>query len=501
MLEKPSHMNPISRDEVQMILNTTLDGVIIQNSSRQVEFANSAAMTMFGDEVERICRGLIEEADRMNEAEQRDRVCFERDGKHFHASVTRLSDRDGTIRIVSVVSDITSIKRLQQQLEQSQKLKALGQMALGIAHDFNNVLSAILGRAQLLRRDLLNQQALESGLEIIEKASLDATEMIRRTQQFARSAKDTDLAPVDINEIANDVVEITRPRWQDQAQNSGINITVSVHPGKVPRIMGNASDLREVLTNLVFNSIEAMPCGGAINIKTGINRDGVSISISDTGTGMPEQVKRKVFEPFFTTKGTHNSGLGLSIARGIIDKHNGNIGIDSGEGCGTTVTINLPIAKALEKMEQPTHAPVKAASANILVIDDEPMIRDLFREILARDGHEITLSASSREGLRVFGKGRYDIVYTDLGMPEVSGWEVASAIKKRDPSIVVVMVTGWGTQIDSKKSEESGVDFVISKPFQVHQLRDSVAQAMEIREKIRSESPVYSGGSNAGFQS
>lgn len=492
------HKSLISKDdEVRMILNATLDGVIIQNEDRQIEFVNKAVIEMFGDDIEHICREFVEKVDhtdRIDETEQANGFCFEWNGKYFCAFVTRLGSQNEAARTMGIIRDITGSKRMQQQLERSQKLKALGQMTLGVAHDFNNVLSAILGRAQLLQQNLHDQRTLESDLRIIEKAALDATGIIKRIQQFTRTTKHFDFTAVDVNEVVNDVVEMARPRWQDQAQSSGFDITVSVHLGEVPPVVGSASDLRELLINLVFNSIEAMPRGGTISIRTYADGSNVSISISDTGMGVPEQMKRKIFEPFFTTKGMGNSGLGLSIASGIIDRHNGEIEVDSREGYGTTFTINLPIAENIQKTERPTYIPARVPSTNILVIDDEAMIREILHEILVRDGHTVTVSASSREGLQVFDEGHYDIVYTDLGMPEMSGWEVASAIKKREPSTIVVMITGWAVCMDNKKIRESGIDLIVSKPFQVQQLRDSLAQAMKAREEIRLKAAISSDG-------
>jgi len=490
VLKKSSHVSSIPEGEVQMILDATLDGVIVQNEDHRIEFVNSAATTMFGREIEQVCHELVGQADFhakcpihciIDEAGETPGFCFDRDGKHFRV---RVATWDNVIsRTVVAIRDITCARELQQQLEHSQKLKTLGQMTLGVAHDFNNMLSAILGRTQLLRQKEDNQQAMESGLEIIEKVALDATETIKKIQHFTRSTENADFAPVELSEIVDDVVEITRPRWQDQAQENDVNITVSVRSGKVPPVMGNASDLREALTNLMLNSIEAMPHGGTIKIRTIHTGGSACISISDNGTGMPEHVARKVFEPFFTTKGTDNSGLGLGIVLSIIGDHNGEIVIDSDEGCGTTITMRLPIAENMEEVKRPAYLSAETASVNILVIDDEKMIRDLFREILTRDGHKVTLASGSNEGLQAFREGDYDIVYTDLGMPNMSGWEVASEIKKRNPSTAVIMTTGWEIEMDAEELKKSGVDFIISKPFQIQQLRSSVAQAMEIGEK------------------
>lgn len=479
-------------DEAQMILNSTLDGVVIQDSNRQLKFANSVVRQLFGDDLEQVCNEIMEQTTKrekcsihcvVDEIEKIDGFCFDKDDRHFRVSVKVLNSGNGSSKTAIMIRDITSVKRLQKQLEQSQKLRTIGQMTLGVAHDFNNTLSAILGRSQLLRQKLNDRAALEPGLRIIEKAALDATETVKRIQHFSKAAGKTEFSPISMGEIINDVVEITRPKWQDQSQKDSANITVFVRSGKVPPIMGNASDLREALANLMINSVEAMPDGGNIRIKVFQEADNVCMAISDTGTGMPKKVLNKALEPFFTTKGMDNSGLGLGIVRGIIESHNGEIKIDSVASRGTTVTIKLPVTNNTAEKKAPVDIPTKAPTANILVIDDEAMIRELFHEILSREGHKVTVASGSSDGLKAFDNGDYDIVYTDLGMPGVSGWEVAAEIKKRMPDTVVAMTTGWEIEMEDEKIKESGIDFVVSKPFQIDQLKESVSHGMKMRKQ------------------
>ena len=482
----------VLRDEMRMILNATLDGVIIQSEDHVVQFANSAATRLFGDRIQQVCDQLVERAERhptcpihciVDEAGAAEGFCYDGDGKHLRVLVTGSNgEEEGISKNVVVVRDITNIKKLQQDLEQSHKLRVLGQMMLGVTHDFSNMLSAVLGRAQLLQQRLYDRSALESGLKAIEKLAANATKTTQRMQHFAGSNKDTTFAPVDLNEVTNYVVQITRPSWQDQAQKDGAGITVFVRSDKTPPILGNASDLKEALTNLMLNSIEAMSNGGIIRIRTFSDNDSVRVSISDTGIGMSEQVLRRAFEPFFTTRGMDNLGLGLGIARSIVESHRGEMVIESEEGNGTTVAMGFPIPKDEGNAERPALLPDKGTSASILVVDDQEMIRELFREVLVRDGHELALASGSREGLQAFDKGYFDIVYTDLGMPGISGWQVASEIKKRKPGTVVVMTTGWEIRMDEEELGKNGVDFVLTKPFQLQQLRDSVVQAMKIKK-------------------
>ena len=246
---------------------------------------------------------------------------------------------------------IGELKSTQEQLIQSEKLRALGDLASGVAHDFNNILAVILGRTQLLLRRVKDQDLLK-WLKVIEQLANDGAKTVERMQKFTRMRRaglETDFQELDINRIVHDVVEITRPRWKDEAELAGIKIEIETDLGRLSKPMGNASELKEVLTNMVFNSIEAVPEGGKIIIKSRLREDDVQISVSDNGIGMIEEVKRKVFEPFFTTKNDKRNGLGLSVAYGIVARHNGEITVDSQLGEGTTFTIKLPVKQ--EKLE------------------------------------------------------------------------------------------------------------------------------------------------------
>jgi signal transduction histidine kinase len=249
---------------------------------------------------------------------------------------------------------IEELKTTQDQLIQSEKLRALGNLASGVAHDFNNILAAILGRTQLLMRKTQDQD-LVKWLKMIEQLANDGAETVERLQKFARTQRtrsEKDFQKLDINGIVQDVIEITRPKWKDEAELREIKIEIKTDLGKLSQPIGNASEIKEVLTNLIFNSIEALPDGGRILIKTEMQKDVVQISVADNGLGMIEELKKKIFEPFFTTKRYKSNGLGLSVAYGIVTRHNGEITVESQPGEGTTFTIKLPAKQEkLEKVE------------------------------------------------------------------------------------------------------------------------------------------------------
>jgi len=255
--------------------------------------------------------------------------------------------------------------------------------------------------------------------------------------------------------------------------------------GDLPMILGNPSELREVLTNIIFNAVDAMPEGGKITISTRLRGDRVEVKIADTGVGMTEEVKKRVFDPFFTTKGVTNSGLGMSVSYGIIKRHGGEILIESQPGMGTTFIIHLPIGYGEEKAEEKVFKTVpKVPFARILVIDDEDSVRSVLSQMLRAKGYQVAVASNGEEGIERFKNEKFDLVLTDLGMPRISGWDVGKALKRLDPKVPIAMITGWGMELNREKMNESGIDLIVSKPFNFDQVIQLVSEAMELKEKM-----------------
>ena len=368
------------------------------------------------------------------------------------------------------------LNEAQQQLVQSERLRALGEMAGGVAHDFNNILGAILGRVQLLLLNDQMEEKLKYGLKLIEKSALDGAETVRRIQEFTRVHKFTYLSKVDLNQIVEDALEMTQPKWKDEAQQKGVDIRVEKELNDVKPVAGLASELTEVLSNMILNSVDAMPEGGTITLKTYRNQDSVYIEIQDTGGGMSDEVKRMAFEPFFTTKGKQGTGLGLSVAYGIISRHKGEISIDSQEGKGTTFKIRLPQQEITAEAKETPPPKVLDRKMRILVVDDDPNIQDILQDILNLEGHQVQLASSGDEALKLFRSSDFEVVITDLGMPGMSGWELAKEVKKSKRQIKVILITGWRAQLDTDKIKESGVDFILPKPFHIEQIKEVLYQ-------------------------
>lgn len=370
---------------------------------------------------------------------------------------------------------LEDVKTSQERLVRTETLRAVGELASGMAHHLNNILAVIGGRVQLLLQRV-EEPSVRRSLEIVARAVANGAEVIRGVQGFSRGRPPAETIAVDLNQLVREVLELTRPRWTDQAQAEGISIEASLEPGEIPAVAGDPASLTEVLVNLLLNAVEALPSGGRITVRTWASGPWVHCSVSDTGVGMSEEVRLRALEPFFTTKGPKNTGLGLSVAHGTVQRHGGRLEIESAEGKGTTVTISLPVAPT-GPVAEPARVPRRTSVGprRILVIDDEAEVREVLAELLASQGHAVSQAASGAEGVSLFQTDRNDIVFTDLGMPGMTGWQVAGAIKALSPATPVVLVTGWADEIPRPGAQAGPVDQIISKPFDANALAEVLA--------------------------
>lgn len=392
--------------------------------------------------------------------------------------------------IIAAVNDISGRKEMEQRLIQSEKLKSLGELAGGVAHDFNNVLAAILGRAELLRMYLGAPEGnrerrkapgeIKKGLEVIERAALDGAETVRRIQEFCRR-RDTDSygLAVDLNQVIEHALEFTKTRWKHAAEARGIHIAIKKRLSSAAPVAGNAAELREVFTNLFNNALDAMPRDGTISIETALNNGMVSAVVADSGTGIPASIRDKIFDPFFTTKGPRSTGLGMSVSYGIISRHRGTISVDSEEGRGTTFTIEFPAAEQMPSRKPEAVHDHGQQKATVLVIEDEDDVRELLCDILTSSGHEVVSASRGKEGVAIFQKQNCDLVFTDLGMPGLSGWQVAKEIKQISRDTPIALITGWDLEEKKEESKQNGVDTIITKPFRVEQVLQAVQQLLQ----------------------
>jgi len=360
----------------------------------------------------------------------------------------------------------------QDQLIRTEKLRALGEMASGVAHDFNNLLASILGRAQLLLRKVEDPK-LRQWLEVIERAATDGAQTVRRIQEFARIRRDQPFVPVDLNRVVKEALEVTQSRWGQEAQSQGVTIEVTTTLDPIPQIAGDPAELREALTNLVLNAVDAMPEGGTLSLTTRVEAGDVVVKVSDTGAGISEAVQRQIFDPFFTTKGPKGTGLGLSITYGIVSRHGGLIAVESAEGQGATFSLTFPVSEAEPEPPSPPALP-STSPVRCLVVDDDQLVLEAMGDVLTMAGHSAVLLLDGREAIARFKAEPFDLVLTDLAMPGVNGWQLARAVKDHAPLVPVLLVTGLGVELSPEELLAQGVDAVLSKPVKLEDILSAV---------------------------
>jgi len=371
----------------------------------------------------------------------------------------------------------------QDHLVRTEKLRALGEMAAGVAHDFNNLLAIVVGRAELLLRRAPAPE-LARGLETIRQAGLDGAQTVRRIQEFTRTRRTRPFRPVDLLDVVREVVEMTRPRWKDEAQSRGVAYEVGIEGGPVPGVAGRPEELREVFTNLLANALEAMPGGGRLVFGLETEGSAAVVAVRDTGVGMSPETARRVFEPFFTMKGPQGSGLGLSVVWGIVTRHGGTVEVDSRPGEGSTFTVRLPVTRSLPERPVGSLDAGPARPARVLVVDDEAGVREVLRDLLRGEGYAVVDAADGRSGLALCETEPVDLVLSDVSMPGMSGWEVAEACHARFPHVPVGLITGWRDQLDPAELARHGVRFVLAKPFEAAEVLHRVGDALAVGDRV-----------------
>jgi signal transduction histidine kinase len=382
------------------------------------------------------------------------------------------------------------LQATQDKLIHAEKMRAIGELASGMAHDFNNSLCGVLGFLELALADKVLSPGSRAHLEAARTCAFDAAQTVRRVQDFARWRRTNGVfQPLDVNELVRQTIELTRHKWESLTHARETPITVEVRSEAQARVLGNAAELREVLTNLVFNAVDAMPRGGTLTFATWSNRSEVYLSVGDTGVGMNSSVRQRLFEPFFTTKGERGNGMGLSVAFGIIQRHGGEILVASEVDQGSTFTLRLPPALEISPDPQGTVARAEAqppssdvagvVGLNILVVEDEETISRFLNLALTQLGHRPRSTRSADEALKVFAQHPFDVVLTDLGLPGVSGEEVARKVAQLSPATPVVLLTGWAEQLKAEGKPLEGVWRILGKPVTIARLSETLAALAE----------------------
>jgi signal transduction histidine kinase len=390
------------------------------------------------------------------------------------------------------------LRRTQQVVVQQERLRALGQMASGVAHDVNNALSPVVAYSELLLATQTNlPETARQYLQIIRRSGEDISQIVARMREFYRRRTDTEeLTEVDINQIVGEVIELTRPRWRDLSQRQAVSIQIQreLEP-QLPFLLSDPSDLREALINLIFNAVDALPQGGTITlVSRSVSNPAqggnpppdrqLQIEVRDNGIGMDDKTRQHCLEPFFSTKAKRGgTGLGLAMVYGMMRRHDGNIEIDSAPGQGTCVRLTFPLRVTTSQTTPSTSVLRVGAnrSLRILCIDDELQIQELLKHCLTTLDHQVTTASGGKQGVEMFRaamleKQPYEMVITDLGMPDIDGHQVARTIKAASPATPIIMMTGWGTMMKEEGETASEVDAVVGKPPRIQELNNLLLQ-------------------------
>jgi PAS domain S-box-containing protein len=383
------------------------------------------------------------------------------------------------------------LRQTQQAVMQQERLRALGQMASGIAHDINNAIAPVsLYTESLLETEANLSARARDYLQTIQRSIEDVAHTVARMREFYRQREPLlNFAPAMVNDLVKQVIDLSRARWSDIPQQRGavIKMVTDLAPD-LPAVMAVESEIREALVNLIFNAADAMPDGGTLTVRTKVPpgpaaRRRIAVEVCDTGIGMDEATRRRCLEPFFTTKGERGTGLGLAMVYGIVQRHAGEIEVESAPGKGTTFRLYFPIGATPSEVGKSATELTVPVRQRILIVDDDPLLVRSLRDILEGDGHHVVCANGGQQGIDTFraacgGRDGFAIVVTDLGMPTVDGRQVASAVKAASASTPVILLTGWGERLLAEGDVPPGVDEVLSKPPKLRDLRQALARCL-----------------------
>jgi CheY-like chemotaxis protein len=321
---------------------------------------------------------------------------------------------------------------------------------------------------------------------MIIKSAEDGAHIIRRIQDFARQRPSREFDVIPVAELLKDACEMTRPKWESRSEFSPVRFVL--HADCKAHVKGDPVELREVLVNMIYNAVDAMPSGGEVRVSVQESRERVAIAIADTGSGMTPEVKQRLFDPFFTTKGKAGTGMGLAVSFGIIRRHEGSIDVESEPGRGTTFKISLPKVTPTTARNGDCASPAEFQSENkvrVLVVDDEEFVREVLTEALESEGCEVLSAQSGEIALALFDQhqGKIDAVFTDIGMPDMSGWELVTEIRERSKTVPLAIISGWADAISVETKNEVRADWIIAKPFAINAICD-IAQEIAARKTV-----------------
>jgi PAS domain S-box-containing protein len=474
------------------------EGVVVADAQDRVIFANRAFLEMVGTTAERLhdapWTDFLSSAQDVpallaqirQPAFQGEVLLITSAGEPCPVYITVASNvrGDGTLQRIGVFRDISREHELRFRVIREQKFRTLGSLAAGVAHNINNRLTPVLGWTEMLLERLAAGETIEPtelshALNVINQGASDSVGTVRRLQEYSRPARVKGPESVQLREVVEQLLALTRPQWDNEAARRGVRYEIDLRVDPAPAILAVASEIREALLNILENALAAMPTGGRLTIQIRGEDGRAQVAISDTGKGMSPEVQRLAFEPFFTTRSSSGgTGLGLSLAQEIVHRYGGTIALQSREGVGTTFTLAFPAVEA-EATRTAAFLPV-LEPLRVLAVEDEPEVLDLVRAMLTHAGHSVIGAASGREALSLFSGDGIDVVITDLGMPGMTGFALAEQLKAQRP-IPIVLMTGWAEDLD--EATTAGVDVVLAKPFTREKLFEAIARAVPDRVK------------------
>jgi signal transduction histidine kinase len=371
-------------------------------------------------------------------------------------------------------------RRVHEELVRSEKLRALGEMAAGVAHDLNNTLAVILGQGERVRQ-WTGEPRVKEAATLLIRAAQDGAEVVRRLQTFARQGPIEEMVGCQLADLVRDALDMTRGRWKEEAERWGRTIRTQVRVVGLPVVLGSPAEIREALTNLILNAVDAMPQGGVLSftgadVSDAAGERWVDLVVEDTGVGMSEAVRRRIFDPFFTTKGLQGTGLGLSVVYGIMQRHHGSVEVTSEAGRGTQFTLRFRVDT--RGGAQSTVATRAIVPRRLLLVDDDDGVRKVLASLLRSAGHTVVEAAGGVAGLERLAEHEVDLVCTEMGMPGMTGVEFARRAKERKGTTPILLLTGWGEDAVEEKNGE-GIDAVLAKPVNMRVLLESIATLTE----------------------
>ncbi len=492
-----------SESHLRAVLDNVADGIITLDEAGTIQSFNAAAERIFGVTAAEVTGGdfrtLVPESSYQEYRSRLRKYLHSRapktissgpyetlgqrkDGSTIPMEVTISGmNLDSKQLFIVSVRDVTERKQAEETLQRTERLRALGQLASGVAHDLNQALGLIAGYSDLavqaLDRPPLELDELRKALQLVAQAAMDGAETVKRLLLFSRAKPEGERQRLELSSLLQEVAQLTAPRWRDATQMEGRPVTLKTTASGETVITGWPAGLKEAFTNLVLNSVDALPRGGSISLDARREGDRVHVLVADDGIGMSPEVQARIFEPFFSTKGVRGTGMGLAMVFGIVERHEGTISVESVVGHGTVFHLTFPAATAATVPAQ-NAAPVEAKprQLRVLAVDDEPTLGQMVAGILSPEGHVVDSVTSGEDALARLEQQPFDLVLSDLGMGEgMNGWELAEQVHQRWPEIRFILVTGWGAQIDPAEAATRGVDGIIAKPFRATQLRQLIA--------------------------